>query len=239
MVSRIASAVLIADGGNGVFVIFAGLERALTRAGPIPIEVVVSSSGLSGIKAGYRRVGMSVFALLTMALLLGGSWMYRHEAERALEGQHQDLAAISALRVWQVQRWRWGRLADVTVAAKHPMLLEAADAWRRGETGARIGNDVRAALGPVSEAYGYADAAIFAPDGHLLVALHASVDDSNPATRRAVRAAVVRGSAVMSEFFATDDSVNVDVAAPIRDTGGRVQAVVLLRSRASDYLFPM
>ena len=194
---------------------------------------------LSDIKAGDRRVGMSVFALLTMALLLGGSWMYRHEAERALVDQHQDLAAISALRVWQVQRWRWGRLADVSVAAKHPALIDAANALRRGATDARIANDVRAALGPVSDAYGYSDAALFAPDGRRLVALRASADDSNPATQRAVRSAVARGTPVMSEFFETDDSVRVDVAAPIRDTGGRVQAVVLLRSRASDYLFPM
>lgn len=185
------------------------------------------------------RTWVVAFAVLTLLLLAAGWWYYRSEAKTIRAHRHEEIAAIGALKAGQIQHWRQERLNDATRMAGGPLVRKAVTEFLR-EPGGPLRADLQARLQIERTAGGYANALIFAPDGQLLLAAQATPAPPDPATQRLVAAALASREAVLSDFFRlADGTIQIAVAAVVRDAAGQPLAVAVLSSDAAAYLYPL
>lgn len=185
-------------------------------------------------------IGAVVFGLVALALLAGGYGYYRVEAERIRQEKYHDIAAIGELKVSQIVQWRQQRLANARKASASPFFQRALAAWRTVPEAPGLRADWQKRLKLEQEAYGYADVLLLDPDGSILLATRDDPDPAAPATRQAIAAASAGRDAVLSDFYrSARGPVYLDTVAPVPDAAGRPLAVLVLRSNAASYLYPL
>lgn len=186
------------------------------------------------------RAWAAVFAVVSAALLAGGYGYYRMEAQRIHHEQYQNLAAIAEMRSEQILGWRKERLADASRVAKGPVLRkDVAEISRHTDTPG-LRDELKKILVVGQEGGSYSNIFIFTPDGKKLHAAQDVPELLESATRQAIKETLTRQEPVLSDFFfASDGRVYIDVVAAVRDDDGHLLAVVILRSDAAAYLYPI
>ncbi|HOW74379.1 MAG TPA: GAF domain-containing protein [Candidatus Competibacteraceae bacterium] len=188
----------------------------------------------------YSRTWTAVFILATLLLLAGGYGYYRGEAERIRQAKYHDIAAVGALKVDQIQRWRQEHLANARKVVNSPFLRRALEAWRLDPDNPGLQADWRKRLQLEQEAYDYANVLLLDLAGNLLLAAQEVNDPIHPVTQQAVATALANREVVLSDFYrAPNLSVYLDTVAPIVDAEGRPLAMFVLRSAAKSYLYPL
>ncbi len=187
-----------------------------------------------------RRFRMVLFAIIALALLAGGFGFYQRKAYQVREEQRQMLAAIGGLKSGQIQSWRRERQADALREARGYAMRSLAGELLRGPGSEKNRTDLLNLLRLSTELSQYQSAMLFSLDGQVLLSTEGSANPVDPATKRAVMAAAAGQDPVLSDFFAhPDGQAHIDAAAKVRDTEGNPIAVVVLRSNAEAFLFPM
>ena len=188
----------------------------------------------------YSRTWAAVFILATLLLLAGGYGYYRGEAEHIHQAKYHDIAAIGAMKVDQIQRWRQERLASARRVVNSPFFRRALEAWRLDPDDPGLRADWRKRLRLEQEAYDYANVLLLDPAGNLLLAAQEVNDPIHPVTQQAIATALANRNAVLSDFYrAPNHSVYLDTVAPVADAEGRPLAMFVLRSAAKSYLYPL
>ncbi len=186
------------------------------------------------------RTWAALFALIALALLAGGYGYYRGEAERIRQEKYHDIAAIGELKTGQIREWRQARLADARRSAASPFFRRALAEWRRTPDAPGLRADWQKRLQLEQEAYGYADVLLLDLDGRILLAANDDPDPVDSATQRAVAAALAGRDAVFSDFYRSSHGpVYLDTVVPVPDAEGHPLAVLVLRSDAASYLYPL
>ena len=193
------------------------------------------------LRTGPRlRTWAAVFALMALALLAVGYGYYRGEAERIRQEKYHDIAAIGELKAGQIREWRQERLADARRSAASPFFRRALAEWRRAPETPGLQADWRQRLKLEQEAYGYVDVLLLDPDGRILLAANDSPDPVDSATQQAVAAALSGRGTVFTDFYRSPRGrVYLDTVVTIPDAEGRPLAVLVLRSDAASYLYPL
>ncbi len=187
-----------------------------------------------------RRFAVMGFAIITMALLVGGLGFYRKKAKGIIQQQHQIIAAIGTLKSGQIQNWRQERQADVQLAVRGPLLRQRTGEFLHNPSSPKLRADLleRVQINTISSMY--ESALLLALDGQVLLNTESRSGLEDPATQRAVKEAKASQKAVFSDFFRHADGImHIDVAAAVRDAGGQPLAVLVLRSNADAFLFPL
>ncbi|HRD50833.1 MAG: GAF domain-containing protein [Candidatus Competibacter sp.] len=201
------------------------------------VEIIPHHDGHNGRR---HPIWAVVFTLIALALLVGGYGYYRVEAARIRQEKYQDIAAIGELKVGQILQWRRERLADARRAAGNPFLRRALATWRTTPNAPDLSADGQESLQLEQEAYGYANVLLLDPDGKLLLTVSDNSDPADPATKRAIAATLAGRNAALSDFYrAPDGRIYLDALAPVSDAEGRPLAVLVLRSDAAFYLYPL
>ncbi len=194
-----------------------------------------------------RRIGptrltwAALFAAIALAIPAGGYWYYRVEAEHIRQDKYRLIAAIAELKADQILKWRQERLIDAGNSAQSPFFRQALQKWLRAPETPGLRKDWRERLELDQKSYGYSDVLILDPDGNILLALRdAHTDPRNPATQRAIAAALADHKAALSDLYRCPHGVvHIDAAIPVLDAEGRPLAVFLLRSDAASFLYPL
>ena len=187
-----------------------------------------------------RRVWVVVFAVIALALLAGGYGYYHAEAERIRQEKYYDIAAIGELKISQIQQWRQERLADARRSMASPFFQRALAEWRTNPETPGLRADWEKRLRLEQEAYGYANVLLLDPNGNLLLAAQQEPAPTDSATQPTLAATLSGRNAVLSDFYrAPDGNIYLDTVAPILDTEGHLLAVLVLRSNAASYLYPL
>ncbi len=187
-----------------------------------------------------RRIWVTVFALLTLALLAGGYGYFQGETERIRQEKYHDIAAIAQLKAGQISQWRQERLADARRASRSPFFQRALEAWRAAPESPELRADWRLRLKLEQEAYGFADVLLLDLDGSILLAARDDPDPVAPATRSALSAALASREAVLSDLYRfADGSVYLDAVVPVPNAEKRPLAMLVMRSDAASYLYPL
>ncbi len=195
-----------------------------------------------GLRTGLsRRVWASVFAGTAVVLLAGGALSYVKGIEAIRQDQFRTLAAIGILKSGQIQQWRKDRLADARRLARGPLVTRAIAEFLRDPGRQDRRTDLRQRLQPERMVDVYDSVLLLAPDGHVLLTTEDSPTPVDPATQRACAAALASREAVLSDFFraSPDGVVRIDAVAAVRNDEGQPVAVVVLRSTADAYLYPL
>lgn len=189
---------------------------------------------------GHRRIWLAVFVLLALVLLAGGYAHYHTETVRIRQEKNQDIATIGEMKASQIQQWREERLADARRPAASPFFRRALAEWRRAPENPDLRADWLQRLKLEQEAYGYADALLLDPEGRILLAADDDPDPVDSATQQAIATALANGAAVLSDFYRSPTGgIYLDTVVPVSEPGGRPLAVLILRSAAASFLYPL
>ena len=187
------------------------------------------------------RVAGAVFALIVVVLSAGGYAYYRREADEVRDAQLQVLAAVGHLKADQIRDWRNTRQRDARRAADGPLMRQAVAELLRAEPRRTGPNELRDILLLERRGDEYENALLLSPDGRRVLA--SAVDPAGQPSsemQRVAAAAVASRDGVLSEFFSVADrSVHIDAAAAVRDAAGHPGAIVVLRSDAAAFLYPL
>ncbi len=173
-----------------------------------------------------------------VALVALGYGYYGTESRQIRRERYQAIAAIGTLKADQLQLWRQTRLDHAAALSRAPSVSrELADYAVNSKA------DLSAAQTVIEtgiQSYGYAGTFVLTPTGEGLLAAGTQANFPLPANAPVVAAALAGTSAVMGNFFRSDDGeVYVDTAAAVRNSLGRAIGVIVLRTDAAKLLFPM
>jgi PAS domain-containing protein len=173
-----------------------------------------------------------------VALVALGYGYYGTESRQIRRERYQAIAAIGALKADQLQLWRQARLDHATALSRAPSIgRELADYAVNPKADLSASQTV---IETGIESYGYAGTFVLTPTGEGLLAAGSQASVPLPPNSPVVAAALAGSSAVMGEFFRSDDGeVYVDTAAAVRNSLGRLLGVVVLRTDAAKLLFPI
>jgi PAS domain S-box-containing protein len=205
------------------------------RSDITPVEKSVHTPEPAGRKR-WILLGLAI----ALALFFGGQAYFQSETRYIYEKQSREIESIASLQLGQIVKWLEERRADVTQSVQSPFFLDAFEAWTNSPRRAELEDDLREWLRVDRDAYHYADAALLDPEGKVLLFAGETAPWVGPATLATVEAAVSTNAPTISELFRDDRGrICIDVARTIRDDEGRSPALLVLRSDAEQYLFPL
>lgn len=189
---------------------------------------------------GPKRMWLIALAVMVLCLVACGYLYNRSETERIRQDKYDGLHAIGEMKANEIAHWRSQRLFDIAKIARSPILKKATAALLREPSNPSLIAEMRERLRLEQEGETYADALLFGPDGRLLLSARDVPDPLSPATRNAMAAALENHGAVFADPYRCPRGViHVDVAQPMYDAERVPLVVVVLRSDAGAYLYPL
>lgn len=186
-----------------------------------------------------RFVFATLFAAVALAIVGGGYGYYYTELQRISTDKYQELAAIGELKSVQIQRWRRERLADVSRPTQSPFFRSAMVRWYKSAFSSKERTTWLNRLRSERDA-GFDDALILDITGKIILSATENPDPVSPVTRRALKHALTLDAAVLSDFYrCTRGRVHIDALSAVRDQKGTPVAVLLQRSSADEFLYPL
>lgn len=183
---------------------------------------------------------MAGFLALAACIAAAGYWHYRIAAQDLRQQAHREIAAIGALKSGEIRQWRNDRLQAVTHLGRDPLIAVEVEALLHSTA---AGNAMAGLLGRLRAEHNddpLANALLVALDGTMLLAARDINGTMDPATRRAMDAALAGRTAVLSDLYrSANGRFWLDAVGAVRNAAGQPLAVAILRSDAGAYLYPL
>jgi len=187
-----------------------------------------------------RWLWPALFFAVTLALAAGCYAYYRSETNRIREENYQEIAAIAQLKAGQIQEWRQERLRDISRSSKTPFFTKAVQEWLRDLSNDESRSELQSRLVVQQEEQRYSDVLLLDTEGRILVSAIPDPHPVSPTAKQVIEEAVAKKTALLSDLYRCPRGVvHLDAVAPILDQQGHPVAVLLLRSNAEDFLFPL
>jgi len=187
-----------------------------------------------------RWLWLALFFVITLSLLAGSYAYYRSETDRTRQEKYQEIAAIGELKVGQIQQWRQERLRDLWRSSKAPFFNKAVREWLRDRNNPALQAELQDRLAVEQKEEGYADVLLLDTEGRILLSVNPQPHPLTPALNQVIEQARAQRTALLSDLYRCPQGVvHVDAVAPILDPEGQPTAVLVLRSNAEDFLFPL
>jgi len=182
---------------------------------------------------------VAIFCLVTLVYIGIGIFYYRYESQRIENDKYEDISVIAKLKADSIQEWRMHRLADVRRVpgplVKREMMRLLQDP---ANPGARAALQIQLNINRKGTVY--ADALFLDTGGNILLSDNPDPGPVDRATMKAIEIALKNSKEVMSDFFRDPKGlIYIDAVAPVPDNSGKSIAIVVLRSKAADFLFPL
>ena len=187
-----------------------------------------------------RILPVAVFAILAVILVSLSFWYYKVDKEAITREKYATLASISELKSRQIQQWRKERVAEVERAANDILLRTAVGHVLSAPESPEFEKELSASLREEGAEQEDVSSLLFDTGAFILGSSGESVGPGGTATIKAVREVLATGRPAFSDFYRTPGGgINVDIATSVKDAGGRVQAVLVLRHDAATFLYPL
>ena len=182
---------------------------------------------------------VAIFCLVTLVYIGIGIFYYRYESQRIENDKYEDISVIAKLKADSIQEWRMHRLADVRRVpgplVKREMMRLLQDP---ANPGARAALQIQLNINRKGTVY--ADALFLDTGGNILLSDNPDPGPVDRATMKAIEIALKNSKEVMGDFFRDPKGlIYIDAVAPVPDNSGKSIAIVVLRSKAADFLFPL
>ncbi len=186
----------------------------------------------------WRLFGL--FGCAACALIVLGLWFARKETRAVGQAKYEDLRAIADLKAAEITSWRKERIADAQITSKG-MLGQHIARWLATPEDSSLKRPLVATLEAMRENEGYANVIVAGPDGRVLLSLNPQLHKLDLTMKNEIAQAIEDRKAVFGDLLRCPvcDEVHLDVAAPILDSGGAPRAVIVFRTDADDYLYPL
>jgi PAS domain S-box-containing protein len=186
----------------------------------------------------HLRLG-ALFCLVTIMLIVLGVLYYGYEAQLIKEDKYEDISVIAGLKADSIKEWRRRALADVH-RVPGPLVKKEMVRFLQNPTNPGTRKTLQTQLNINRKVDIYADALFLDTKGNILLSDNPDPVPVDVATMKAIEAVLKDRKEVLSDFFRdTKGHIYIDAVAPIPDNTGRPIAIVVLRSKAADFLYPL
>jgi two-component system, cell cycle sensor histidine kinase and response regulator CckA len=184
------------------------------------------------------RIILVITIVLAVFAIMGFSY-YTNEKTDVYEKIGNELKSIAVLKSAQLAHWYDDELKDAELIAGNGILATLINEWLNGDD-ARRRLTLERYLTSLRQEHGYHELFLYAPvDGHIIVSrpTNAAVNDVMLAC--ADRALELNRAQTTDIYIGTaNDSVYIDVIAPIQNTEGLSPILLVCRFSPTDVLFP-
>src|ERR1035441_5486476 len=198
--------------------------------------------------AGYRALArppallVAEFAVITIALLVGGFHLYRSQERYQRNDAREALTAVSVLKVDQISRWREGRLSDAALWSEDSYRAEPVVRYLSAPTPS--GNAIlRSALLAWKNDKAWADIAVTDPAGNLVFSLSGETGPLPRDEAAALQQALSLHRPVLTDLHrGAGGAPHLSAVAPLFAGAGGIPTpagAVMLRCDAASVLYPL
>jgi PAS domain S-box-containing protein len=188
----------------------------------------------------FRRILLILFCAISFSLAAGGYWLHRREVEAIKKDKYEDLKGIADLKASQILEWRRERLADARMNSSG-LFGSLMAKWAGSSGDSALESAILAQFDRLCEYENFENVVLAGVDGRVLLSGDSCLTALDPGAARLVAEAVAARDAVFGDLFRCPKcgGARCDVAAPVFDGNEETRAVLLLRTDAEDYLFPL
>ncbi len=175
----------------------------------------------------------AVLAGVALSVIVSGLTWYRHEHQRLLDEERDQMVAITSLKATLISEWRKEKLAWVEMLSESSSVsryLEAPRQQREALEGALL-EDLHSFVGK----RGVSNAAVVDRTGALLLSAHLGLVEFTDLEEAVLERGSITHTAPHRHIGG--DSVHLAFGAPVRQRDGGIVGAVLLRVEAEGFLF--
>ncbi len=189
---------------------------------------------------GRRRLWVALFVLISLGFVVGGFLFYRSETNRIQLQKSLELKTIAEFKANQIGDWRLERLAQADRTAASPFFVRGIEDWLRHPDTPGRREDLKKRLRLEQRYDKFADVCLISTNGRIVFSLSERPDPIDVADVQAITEATRRHQAVLSYLYRSRSGrVYIDAVAPVADAAGRPLGVILFRSDAKTFLYPL
>ncbi len=179
-------------------------------------------------------------SILTVCLTTGGFLYYGIEKRRILIEKYRDIESIINLETKEIERWRIERLADARELANSPLIGASVRQWVRNPNDERLKTLLERQLRLERRLTLYSGAFVVDTNGQTVIGRGVGLPRINNSEMSAFNEVLSSGTPAIGDFFRTSGgNVCIDAFDAVRNRHGRSVAVIVLRTAASNFLFPL
>jgi PAS domain S-box-containing protein len=181
-----------------------------------------------------------LLAFITIGLAACGVFYYLAERGRIRSERYEEIAAVAGLKVKEIDQWRLERLADVHEFSKNPLIRNAILGLIKAPKEARLRELIVEQL-ELERGLGlYSDAFILDTNGRVLISVIGGSSVLDTSETSVFNETISTHKPVLTDLFRADDGkVYIDAMDVIFGESGRSGAVIILRSNADNFLYPL
>jgi diguanylate cyclase (GGDEF)-like protein len=189
----------------------------------------------------FQRLRLTaIFCLVAVGLIAFGIVYERYETQLIKDDKYEDISAIAKLKADSIKDWRRQRITDIKRVAVGPLVRREIARLLHDpmNTSARAALQIQ--LNISRKNTDYADALFLDTQGNILLSDNPNPAPVDQATMKAIEIALKDHKEVLSDFCRDPQGlIYIDAIAPILDDSSQPIAIVVLRSKAEDFLYPL
>ena len=178
--------------------------------------------------------------VVSIIIIIGGYIYYISEKESFREEKHNELSAISNLKINQILKWREERIADVKVTTQSEFFESAVAQWFMKRDNLILKKEIEDRLKITKTEYSFENICIADTKGEL----QSSVEDMNDGIDSVMKQEVIKTAEkkklIFSDFYECqfDGKVNLTISSPLKKDN-EVFAVLVFIIDPNEYIFPI
>ncbi len=186
------------------------------------------------------RTLLILSSLVSLVLIASGVVYYNVEKNRILGQNYLGIASVANLKIREIERWRLERLADAREIAGSPLMDRAIFRWLKSRTDTSVRSEIEKQLQLEKKLSLYTNAFVVDTSGRAIIAGGNRLPDIGATEKSYFEQTLRTREPVLGDIFhGSGGREYIDVMDAVVRPSGRPAAVVVLRSDATNFLFPL
>lgn len=184
------------------------------------------------------------FIVFSVAIIVGGIFFYKSQRNRIFTENQNSLAAISTLKIRQIEEWRKERLANAVAIRNNGPLIRSIKQYFDDQSKTNIRKELLDWIESINTGYGYSGVCII--DTLLKTRLSISKLDSirTDDIKNEISLVLEKRSIVLTDLHKTraTDKISIDILIPLIEPGKSINklfGILILRIDPGVTLFPL
>ena len=184
------------------------------------------------------------FLVFTLGIIITGALFYRSQKKRISLEQERNLAAISILKIGQIENWYNERKDDAEVIINSEMLVRSVDTYLTGRMPAGDLKALKEWMKTISESYDYCGVLILDSSMNVRLTIVESDSLAVDGIRDELTEAKKSKRIIMTDLHRSESLkfVHIDIIIPVVNSLSRkniLTGYIILRIDPEKYLFPL
>lgn len=178
--------------------------------------------------------------LLSLAFVIGGIAYYNFEKSLHTREAHQNLSAVSELKIAQLVQWHKERTSEAQFFSGNDLFVTAFNSWLVNKT-TSLAKHFYEPLTLIKANHKYKNIFVVSPKGEVLLSIDSSFDQLESTAFKYLNECISKKKVIFSDFYISNgkNGIIFDIVAPIYCSVGNVCGALFMRVDPEEYLYPL